>query len=59
MLLAEYRRRDALRGHEISWEQGAGVAAGIDDDGELVVEAPGGGSVTLGSGEVSVRVSRA
>ena len=30
--------RDALRGREISWEEGAGVAEGVDEQGNLLVE---------------------
>lgn len=54
--LAEWRRRDALRGREIAWEEGSGVAGGIDDRGNLVVAVPGGGSVSLGAGEVQLRL---
>ena len=62
-VLAEFRRRDALRGREIGWEgagvePGSGIAAGVDDRGNLVVELADGGSVALGSGEVSLRVRR-
>ncbi len=55
-ILAEWRRRDALRGREIAWEEGSGVAGGIDDRGNLVVAVPGGGSVSLGAGEVQLRL---
>ena len=51
-LLDAWRARDALRGREISWAGGAGVAAGIDGEGRLVVELPGGGRTTLDAGEV-------
>ncbi len=54
-VLAEFRARDALRGREIAWDGGEGTAMGIDDDGDLVVESAGG-RVTLGAGEVSLRV---
>lgn len=47
-----FAERDALRGREISWEGGSGLAAGIDDVGHLVVTVSGGGSVALGAGEV-------
>jgi len=61
-VLAEFRRRDALLGRRLSWEGGdpaggAGVAAGVDERGHLVVELDGGGPVALGSGEVSLRVA--
>jgi BirA family biotin operon repressor/biotin-[acetyl-CoA-carboxylase] ligase len=60
--LAEFRRRDALRGRDVSWEgggveAGSGVAAGIDDRGNLLVETAPGETVRLGSGEVSLRLA--
>lgn len=55
-VLAEWRRRDALRGREIAWEDGSGVADGIDDRGNLVVVAPGGDRLSLGAGEVHLRL---
>jgi BirA family biotin operon repressor/biotin-[acetyl-CoA-carboxylase] ligase len=51
-ILAEWRARDALRGREISWDDGSGVADGVDDRGSLVVVTAGGDRVALGSGEV-------
>lgn len=57
-VLEEFRRRDALRGREISWQGGPdaigrrGVADGIDEKGNLVVRGESGESVALGSGEV-------
>lgn len=54
--LAEWRRRDGLLGHEVSWEEGSGVADGIDDRGNLVVVTPGGDRVSLGAGEVQLRL---
>src|SRR6185436_5236821 len=54
-VLQEWRRRDGLRGREISWDDGSGVAAGIDDRGNLVVDV-GGHRVSLGSGEVQIRL---
>ncbi len=53
--LAAWRSRDALRGREVSWSGGAGVADGIEDSGDLVVVA-GGDRVVLGAGEVHLRV---
>jgi BirA family biotin operon repressor/biotin-[acetyl-CoA-carboxylase] ligase len=50
-VLGGFRERDALRGREISWDGGAGVAAGIDDDGDLLVDTADG-QVALGAGEV-------
>lgn len=55
-ILSEWRRRDALRGREVSWEDGSGVADGIDDRGNLVVVVPGGDRVSLGAGEVQLRI---
>jgi BirA family biotin operon repressor/biotin-[acetyl-CoA-carboxylase] ligase len=53
--------RDALRGRRIGWEgaggataSGAGLAAGIDERGNLLVEADAGGVATLGAGEVQL-----
>jgi BirA family biotin operon repressor/biotin-[acetyl-CoA-carboxylase] ligase len=55
-ILSEWRRRDALRGREVSWEDGSGVADGIDDRGNLVVAVGGGGRVSLGASEVQLRI---
>lgn len=55
-VLAEWRRRDVLKGREIAWEDGSGVADGIDDRGYLVVIAPGGERLVLGAGEVHLRL---
>ena len=61
-VLTEFRRRDALLGRRLSWEggdppAGSGAGAGVDERGHLVVELDAGGSVALGSGEVSLRVA--
>ena len=50
------------RGREVSWEgagiePGTGIAAGIDERGNLVVELAGGERLALGSGEVSLRLN--
>jgi BirA family biotin operon repressor/biotin-[acetyl-CoA-carboxylase] ligase len=55
-VLTEWRRRDALRGREVSWEDGSGVADGIDGRGNLVVAVAGGDRVSLGAGEVQLRL---
>jgi BirA family transcriptional regulator, biotin operon repressor / biotin---[acetyl-CoA-carboxylase] ligase len=55
-VLAEWRRRDGLLGREVAWEAGSGVASGIDDRGNLVVVVPGGERVSLGAGEVQLRL---
>jgi len=51
-VLAEWRNRDALKGREIAWEGGSGVADGVDDRGYLIVVTPGGDRITVGAGEV-------
>ncbi len=57
---AEFARRDALAGREIEWQGGpgdgghSGVAAGIDERGNLLVRTGGGDLVALGSGEVQL-----
>ena len=50
-VLDEWRRRDALRGQAVRWDGGTGVAAGIDEDGSLLVDT-GEGRVSLMAGEV-------
>jgi BirA family biotin operon repressor/biotin-[acetyl-CoA-carboxylase] ligase len=60
-VLGAFRARDALRGREVSWEgagiaAGSGRAAGVDERGNLVVERPSSKPVSLGSGEVSLRI---
>jgi BirA family biotin operon repressor/biotin-[acetyl-CoA-carboxylase] ligase len=50
-VLGAWRARDALRGLEITWAEGRGVAAGIDDGGSLLVDTDAG-RVALGAGEV-------
>jgi BirA family transcriptional regulator, biotin operon repressor / biotin---[acetyl-CoA-carboxylase] ligase len=51
-ILAEWRGRDALRGREVSWEKGSGVAEGIDERGYLIVRLADGDRVALGAGDV-------
>jgi BirA family transcriptional regulator, biotin operon repressor / biotin---[acetyl-CoA-carboxylase] ligase len=51
-VLATWRQRDALRGREIKWEGGSGVADGVDNRGYLLVVTPGGDRVAVGAGEV-------
>ena len=51
-MLAEWRRRDALLGREVTWGQGSGVAEGIDERGYLVVRLADGDRVALGAGDV-------
>jgi BirA family biotin operon repressor/biotin-[acetyl-CoA-carboxylase] ligase len=51
-VLATWRERDALRGREVAWDGGSGVADGIDDRGYLVVATPAGDRIAVGAGEV-------
>jgi BirA family transcriptional regulator, biotin operon repressor / biotin---[acetyl-CoA-carboxylase] ligase len=55
-VLPAFRERDALRGRRIGWADGEGTAAGVDDDGNLVVLTAAGDRVSLGAGEVHLRV---
>jgi len=55
-VLSTWHERDALRGREISWDGGSGVADGVEDSGDLVVVAAGGDRVVLGAGEVHLRL---
>lgn len=55
-VLAAWRQRDALKGREISWDGGSGVADGVDDRGYLLVVTPGGDRVAVGAGEVHLSV---
>jgi BirA family transcriptional regulator, biotin operon repressor / biotin---[acetyl-CoA-carboxylase] ligase len=50
--LEAWRARDALAGHDVTWAAGSGRATGVDAEGRLVVELPGGGRTTLDAGEV-------
>ena len=54
--LAAYRARDALLGRAVRWAHGEGVAAGVDGDGRLLVDLPGGGAAVLDAGEVHLVV---
>jgi len=51
-ILNEWRERDALRGQRISWAGGEGVAAGVGEDGSLLVETDDAGVQSLHAGEV-------
>jgi BirA family transcriptional regulator, biotin operon repressor / biotin---[acetyl-CoA-carboxylase] ligase len=55
-VLDQWRARDALRGREVAWEEGSGVADGIDDRGCLIVIVAGGERVVLGADEVHLRL---
>ena len=50
-VLSAWRARDALKGDRVRWSDGEGVADGIDDSGELLVQTANG-HVTLDAGEV-------
>jgi len=50
-VLAAWRALDALKGERVRWSGGAGIAAGIDDSGALLVETRNG-PVTLDAAEV-------
>jgi BirA family biotin operon repressor/biotin-[acetyl-CoA-carboxylase] ligase len=51
-VLKSWRQRDALRGREVAWDGGSGVADGVDDRGYLLVVTPGGDRIAVGAGEV-------
>jgi BirA family biotin operon repressor/biotin-[acetyl-CoA-carboxylase] ligase len=55
-ILSEWRARDALRGRKIAWDDGSGVADGVDERGNLLVVVAGGDRVALGAGEVHLRL---
>lgn len=55
--LEAWRSRDALRGREITWSGGAGVADGIDDGGRLLVRI-GDEVDALDAGEVHLGLQR-
>ncbi|MBA3359557.1 MAG: biotin--[acetyl-CoA-carboxylase] ligase [Thermoleophilaceae bacterium] len=50
-ILSAWRERDALRGSVVRWSDGEGTAAGIDDNGSLLVETESG-TRALHAGEV-------
>ena len=50
-VLEAWRSRDALKGQQVRWTGGEGVADGIDDSGALRVQTPAG-LITLDAGEV-------
>ena len=51
-VLEAWRSRDALRGREVTWGGGSGVAEGVDEDGRLLVRLADGGVTALDAGEV-------
>ncbi len=54
-VLQAWRERDALEGSHVSWRDGQGKAAGVDDTGALLVETDEG-RVALQAGEVHLTV---
>jgi BirA family biotin operon repressor/biotin-[acetyl-CoA-carboxylase] ligase len=55
-VLAAWTERDALRGRRISWADGEGTAAGVDDTGALMVGLDDGRTVALDAGEVHLNL---
>jgi BirA family biotin operon repressor/biotin-[acetyl-CoA-carboxylase] ligase len=55
-VLGQWRERDALKGRDVGWGEGSGVADGVDDSGCLVVVTAAGDRVALGAGEVHLRL---
>jgi BirA family biotin operon repressor/biotin-[acetyl-CoA-carboxylase] ligase len=51
-VLGAWRARDALFGREVSWDQGSGIADGVDERGYLLVRLTDGDRVALGAGDV-------
>jgi BirA family biotin operon repressor/biotin-[acetyl-CoA-carboxylase] ligase len=56
-VLKSWRQRDALKGRDVAWDGGSGVADGVDDRGYLLVVTPGGDRVAVGAGEVHLTSS--
>ena len=54
-VLVAWRDRDALLGSEVRWQDGTGIARGVDETGSLIVETAGNGRIALGAGEVHLR----
>jgi BirA family biotin operon repressor/biotin-[acetyl-CoA-carboxylase] ligase len=50
-VLAAWRERDALLGRRVRWHEGEGIAAGVAENGSLLVDTETG-RVTLGAGEI-------
>jgi BirA family transcriptional regulator, biotin operon repressor / biotin---[acetyl-CoA-carboxylase] ligase len=53
-VLAGWRQRDVLRGREVSWDSGTGVADGVDERGYLLVVTADGDRVAVGAGEIHI-----
>jgi BirA family biotin operon repressor/biotin-[acetyl-CoA-carboxylase] ligase len=56
-VVGDLRTRDALRDRAVAWAGGAGVGAGIDDAGRLLVRRDDGEVVALEAGEVHLRTA--
>ncbi len=54
-VLDAWRDRDALQGSPVRWQDGEGIARGVDDTGSLLVETGTGELLALGAGEVHLR----
>ena len=54
-MLEAWRERDALLGREVDCGEVAGVAAGVDGAGRLVLELAGGGQTAVDAGEAHLR----
>jgi len=57
-VIATWRERDALDGRAVTWNGGEGVAAGVDEEGRLLVERPDGTTTALNAGEVHLGTVR-
>jgi BirA family biotin operon repressor/biotin-[acetyl-CoA-carboxylase] ligase len=55
-VLAAWTKRDALRGRRISWAEGEGAAAGVDESGALLVTLDDGAMTALDAGEVHLQL---
>jgi BirA family biotin operon repressor/biotin-[acetyl-CoA-carboxylase] ligase len=51
-VLGAWRARDVLRGREVGWEGGTGIADGVDERGFLLVRLADGDRIALGAGDV-------
>jgi BirA family biotin operon repressor/biotin-[acetyl-CoA-carboxylase] ligase len=51
-VVAAFRDRDALAGRPVTWAGGAGTAAGVDEQGRLLVRLADGSELALDAGEV-------
>lgn len=54
--MTEFHHRDGLRGRSVTWDEGTGLAAGIDREGNLLVESPVGCLTALNAGEVHLAI---